>query len=288
MANGIRDAFGLSWRLSAILHRDQKLPPAQTKRQLELLLHSWARERRSGVDDASRRTEANGSMMLSKSGFSAFVLRIANYILNYAPSWRDGMVKSQGSDTLGFAGVEGGFFLDGAKGLGEDEEGASGGGGKLAQVYVKTPSRGPSPVLSDRLFWNDRASLTLLLLREISRQELLELRQMIETLKLPIGLLNEDIVELSEMDTTTSSEIEYAERRTTLIHPSREADLKGPVLLAHYNPDAFRKRFKPGVLCALVRPDFIAFSQAQTPVELRKQLGKAAAALTGTIHMNST
>jgi hypothetical protein len=198
------------------------------------------------------------------------------------------MVKNQGSDAPGFTGVEGGFFLDGTRGLGEDEEGTSGGGGKLAQVYVKTPSSGPSPGLSDKFFWNDRALLTLLLLREVSRQELSELRQIIETLELPTGLLNEDIVELRGMDAKAPSEIESMERGTTLIYPSKDADLNGPALLAHYSPDAFRKRFKPGVLCALVRPDFIVFSQAQTPVQLQKQLAIAAAALTKTIRTRST
>jgi len=287
MASGIRDAFGLSWRLSAILHQSRTLRQQQDRQQQEALLQSWARERRRGVDESSRRTEANGRLMLSKSRFSAFVLWIVNCIFDYAPSWRDSATRKQEKDTRGFAGVNGGFFLDGAKGLGDNEEEATGGGGKLAQVYVKTSSSESSSVLSDRLFWNGRASLTLLLLRRVSSQELSEIREIIEALTLPIGLLDKEIVELCEEHIESSSKADSLGRGTTLIHPSKEPALNGPVLLAHYNPDAFRKRFRPGVLSALIRPDFIIFSQAETQLQLRRQLKMAATALPGNAHLGA-
>jgi hypothetical protein len=287
MASGIRDAFGLSWRLHTLLRRDQTLPADQIKQRQEIMLHSWARERRRGVDDSSRRTEANGSLMLGKSWFTAFALRILNCVLYYSPSRRHWMMRKQEKDSRGFVGVEGGFFLDGVKGRGGDKQGAFGGGGKTAQVYMKTCFRDSPPVLSDQFFWNGRATLTLLLLRQVSSQELLEIQKAIETLKLPAGLLNGNILIMCEEDITLSSKEDSVERTTTLLSPSREGDVNGPKLLPHYDPAAFRKRFHPEALCALVRPDFILFSQAQTQIQLLEQLKMAAKILTGYLHTMS-
>jgi hypothetical protein len=225
--------------------------------------------------------------MLGKSWFTAFALRSLNCVLYYAPSWRDSMMREQEKDSRGFVGVEGGFFLDGVKGLEGDKQGAFGGGGKTAQVYMKTCFRDSPPVLSDQFFWNGRASLTLLLLRQVSSQELSDIQEAIETLKLPDGLLNGNILVLCEEDIALSSKEDSVERTTTLLSPSMERDVKGPNLLRHYDPGAFRKRFHPKALCALVRPDFIVFSQAQTQIQLLEQLRMAAITLTGYMHTMS-
>jgi hypothetical protein len=288
MASGIRDAFGLSWRLHALLRQDQTLSAEQIKQRQETMLHSWARERRRGVDDSSRRTEVNGSLMLGKSWFTAFALRSLNCVLHYAPSWRDSMMREQEKDSRGFVGVKGGFFLDEVKGLEGHKQGAFGGGGKTAQVYMKTCSRDSPPVLSDQFFWNGRASLTLLLLRQVSSQELSEIQEAIETLKLPAGVLDRSILMLCEEDDALSLKEDSAKRTTTLLSPSREGDVNGPNLLPHYDPGAFRKRFHPKALCALVRPDFIVFSQAQIQTELLQQLRLAAKTLTGYMHTMSS
>jgi hypothetical protein len=287
MANGIRDAFGLSWRLNTLLRRDRTLSAEQVKQRQEILLQSWAHERRRGVDDSSRRTEANGSLMLGKDWYTAFALRILNCVLHYAPSWRDQMMRKQEKDSLGFARVKGGFFLADDNGLSGDKEGALGGGGKIAQVYMKTPSRDSSPILSDQFFWNGRATLTLLLLRQVSRQELSDTHKAIKTLKLPAGLLDENILVLCEEDVRISQKEDSMECTTTFISPTREQDVNGPALLPHYDPRAFRKRFQSEALCALVRPDFIIFSQAQTHIQLLEQLSMAAKALDGYVHTMS-
>jgi len=278
MASGIRDAFGLSWRLDVLLRQDFALTQQGKKHRQDYLLNSWARERRRGVDDASRRTEGNGSLLLGKSSLAATAIGIANGVLDWVPFLRDWMIRKQGSDSHGFAGVEEGFFLDGSRGLGGRKSGAAGGGGKTAQIYVRE-GKISSPILSDQLFWRNRCCLTLLLLRQVSHQEMTEIWRAIKAISLPASILAEEILELSGEETEALHGAQPLSGTTTRISTSETADLDGPALLKNYDPCVFQKRFQSGALCALVRPDFIVFSQAHTTAQLHQQLSIAATVL---------
>lgn len=272
MANGIRDAFGLSWRLGFLLRKDQKVSRQQKKRQHEFLLDSWAQERRQGVDDSSLSTQASGKILLGKSRLVAAVLQLGSGVLEYAPSLRNWMIRKQTTDSHGFRGADDGFFLDESKGLGKHRDGATGGGGKTAQVYMKNAVDGSSSILSDRFFWKTRCLLTLLLLRPFIAQEGLEIKHALEIAELPADFLAEEVLLLNEDDVGQSLLKGPLATAITQITPSKTGDCNGPELLPHYDAGSFRRRFQPGALCALVRPDFIVFSQAYTPVQLQKQL----------------
>tara|TARA_R110002003_G_scaffold202_10_gene15735 strand:- start:20886 stop:21767 length:882 start_codon:yes stop_codon:yes gene_type:complete len=288
MASGIRDAFGLSWRISVLLHEVSGLSTQEKSYRHKLLLDSWARERRSGVDNSSRRTEANGSLLLGKSKLAAAAIGIANGVLAWVPSLRERLIQKRESDSQGFGGVEGGFFIDGLAGLGDCDDEAGGGGGKTAQVYVKAAGKESLPMLSDRLFWRTRCSLTVLLLRQTSDHEVSEVRKAIEAADLRAPFLAGEILELVGTEANALTFERPSSSTTLRITPAKAGDPSGPPLLENYDPCVFRKRFQPGALCALVRPDFIIFSQAHTLAQLQQQLSIAAKVLLpGTVDSTS-
>jgi len=273
MATGMRDAFGLSWRLGYLLRKDQASPLQHSKHQWDILLKSWASERRRGADESSRLTEANGSMLLGKSCAIALLLQLGGGILNYAPNLRDWAIQKQLTDGHGFLGAEHGFFLDGSSGLGKNREGSYGGGQKIAQVYMKSSPVDSQLALSDQFFWRKRNPLTLLLLRHVSEQESYEIKLTLNTANLPVGFLATEILVLNdnqqEFDDSGSSKL--LDESYKMITPSEVGDPNGPKLRRHYNASSFRRRFQPGALCALVRPDWIIFSQAYSAAQLQTQ-----------------
>lgn len=224
------------------------------------MLGAWSKERRKGVDDSSALTAANGNFLLGKSSLFVFVVRLVSDLLDWTPSVRDRILRWQMSDSHGYSGVNDGFFLPGS----------DGGGAKSAQVYMKT-GKGDLK-LSDRFFWETRASLTLLLLRRPTYEEALSIQQALDDASLAPSLLAEDIFEYS--DTAESSSTIKSVLPTRKIFPVTAADATKAGVSPHrqYDSAAFRKRFNKSTLCALLRPDFVIFSQAQSPSQLARQL----------------
>ena len=109
IANGIRDAFALSWRLGLLCRQ------SFSSAQADGLLSAWSRERRKGVTDASVVTAASGNLFIGRSFLFTISMRVLSDFLNLVPSWRDWIIRKQMSDAQGYSGVDKGFFLGGSE-----------------------------------------------------------------------------------------------------------------------------------------------------------------------------
>ncbi|KAH7160516.1 hypothetical protein B0J13DRAFT_433063, partial [Dactylonectria estremocensis] len=261
IASGLRDALGLSWRLAILCNPQLR---AHVPASRDALLHGWSRERRKGVDDASILTASNGNILLSKSYLLTSILSITSGALEYLPRFRDWLVNRQVDDKDGYRGVEDGFFLE-----------KQGGGIKTAQVCVKTVDGFAQ--LSDEVFKGHGGFLTLLLLGQPNDREVSALEEALADAKLPRYLLSDDVVELCD-GASSSSSTAPATSKTKKLYlgtPEDTVRLTGETLVPLYNPAPFRGRFQPLTRFALIRPDLIVFSQAQGLEQLMLQLRTA-------------
>lgn len=110
IANGIRDALSLSWRLSLMLNFDSYNPD---------LLNQWSRERRYGVDESSRITMVNGDLLRNKSFARVQMINMVSGFLEHVPSVRNYLLRSIFADNGGFKPVKDGFFLPRSSGGGK-------------------------------------------------------------------------------------------------------------------------------------------------------------------------
>ncbi|KAF5589472.1 FAD NAD(P)-binding domain-containing protein [Fusarium pseudocircinatum] len=230
----------------------------------DYLLEGWSRERRRGVDDSSMLTARTGNILLSKSRFLVQLLRIASGGLDLVPAFRDRLLTSVFDDRDGYRGVDGGFFLE-----------RRGGGLKTAQVGVRATDR--LSQLSDEVFWGQGGLLTLLLLCKPSGEEASVLESALKEANLPPWLLSEHILEFCADEELGNMKSTWGFRTKKLCHGTAEDMVRtmGQPLLPHYNPASFRARFGATTRYALIRPDLITFSQAESPEQLRSQLRSA-------------
>ncbi|KPM41742.1 hypothetical protein AK830_g4857 [Neonectria ditissima] len=261
IASGLRDALGLSWRLSLLCNPRLR---ANFPASRDALLHGWSRERRKGVDDSSILTAGNGSLLLSKSKLLVSVLNIASGALEYLPRFRDWLVNRYVDDRDGYRGVQEGFFLE-----------RQGGGIKTAQVCVKTNNGFVQ--LSDDVFNGHGGFLTLLLLGQSSDKEVLALEEALADAKLPPYLLSDDVVELCDgvPSSKSTSPATSKIKKLYLGTPEDTVRLVGDTLVPLYTPAPFRGRFQPSTRFALIRPDLVVFSQAEGLDQLMSQLDTA-------------
>ncbi|KAI8711251.1 3-(3-hydroxy-phenyl)propionate/3-hydroxycinnamic acid hydroxylase [Fusarium sp. LHS14.1] len=261
IASGIRDALGLSWRLALLCDPHSCF---STPEHRDILLEGWSRERRKGVDISSIQTARSGNILLSKSGCLVGFLKIFCGVLDLLPSVRDRMLRLNFDESDGHRGVDGGFFLE-----------KEGGGFKTAQVCLKTTSG--LTQLSDEVFWGRSGVLTLLLLRHPDEEEAVGIKEALDEASLPPYFLSKEVLELC--DGTPSDGIEFPSYlKANRFFLGTEEDAVRTMaqrLMPHYNPSAFRDRFQTATRYALIRPDFIVFSQARSPKELGLQLHAA-------------
>ncbi|KAF5555120.1 FAD NAD(P)-binding domain-containing protein [Fusarium mexicanum] len=234
----------------------------------DYLLEGWSRERRKGVDDSSILTARTGNVLMSKSRFLVQLLRITSGGLDLLPSFRDKLLSSVFDDRVGYRGVDGGFFLE-----------SQGGGMKTAQVCVRTTDK--LAQLSDEIFWAQGGLLTLLLLCHPSGEEASALESALEEAKLPPWLLSEHILEFcaDEKLGNMKSTLGFKTKKLCLGTTEDTVRTMGQPLLPHYNPASFRARFGATTRYALIRPDLIIFSRAESAEQLGSQLHSAFAML---------
>ncbi|OHF00199.1 hypothetical protein CORC01_04607 [Colletotrichum orchidophilum] len=261
VANGLRDALALSWRLALLCHCKD---PSLMQRQSDDLLNAWTRERRRGVDDGARLTAANKSFLRNKSRVVSAAVQFASRVLGYVPYVQQNLLQNHFSDASGFIGVDNGFFLE-----------AEGGGGKAAQVFVKATEGHIK--LSDSFFWTG-TTLTLLLLGQPARDELTNIRRAVDGVKLPAGFLADRIVFLTQKDSPNIGSPDWQpESKLEELEPATLDDLReaGIVPRPLYDPVTLRSRFREQTKYVLMRSDFIVFSQAASLKDLETQLKRA-------------
>ncbi|CAH0027255.1 unnamed protein product [Clonostachys rhizophaga] len=269
IASGIRDALGLSWRLSLLVGETETFRDKEgASFDRDSLLLTWSRERRQGVDDAAKLTAANGALLQTKSQLLRWAAWCADTVMSWMPRLQLALLRNHFSDRDGVHGVKDGFFLE-----------HQGGGTKTAQIFIQRADAG-SVGLSDHMFRNSNAVLTLLILNHPeSEQEWTAVQQVSNRLDLPAKFLAEKAIFLND---TTPASLKQQPNSTKiqssqLLTPAKEGAISGaghkPLPL--YDPCAFRKRFQSSAKYVLVRPDFIIFSQAQTLEQLEDQIGRA-------------
>ncbi|KAL2678345.1 hypothetical protein Neosp_009091 [[Neocosmospora] mangrovei] len=228
------------------------------------LLEGWSRERRKGVDISSIQTARSGNILLSKSACLVGFLKIFSGVLDLLPSVRDGMLRLNFDESDGHRGVDGGFFLE-----------KEGGGFKMAQVCLKTTSG--LTQLSDEVFWGRSGVLTLLLLRHPDEEEAVGIKEALDEASLPPYFLSKEVLELCDGSPSDGIELpSYLKANRFFLGTEEDAvRTMAQPLMPHYNPSSFRERFQTATRYALIRPDFIIFSQARSPKELGLQLHAA-------------
>ncbi|GKT70700.1 hypothetical protein ColTof4_03123 [Colletotrichum tofieldiae] len=252
--------MALSWRLALLCRPDST---RTTQPQSDALLNAWARERCQGVDKATRLTAANGFFLQNKSKTLTTAVWFVSGILDYLPRVRSTILQNHFSDAAGFIGVDNGFFL-----------GAQGGGGKAAQVFAKGANR--SIQLSDGFFWTG-AALTLLLLHQPSLDEYSDIVRVIKRAKLSFCLLADRVIILGRDSSSVDFPGDTPGLDWAVLTPATAEELgaAGVETRPLYDPGAFRKRFHAQTKYALMRSDFIIFSQAQTLEAVEAQLAWA-------------
>ncbi|KAF2804537.1 FAD/NAD(P)-binding domain-containing protein [Mytilinidion resinicola] len=234
IANGVRDAIALSWRIALMIRLKSG---AEIPTRSNRLLYVWSQERRKGVNDSSVETMRNGALMRNKSWIVATVLGILN----------------------GYVGVPDGFFQANAHG-----------GSKTAQIWVKATSG--SILLTDELFWKPKSIFTLLIVSPIKQNEAEELELMLEAADLPPNILAHEIPEIrfkgsSSSDYPTSKRIlQYTVCELSDLEEERIHVFPG------YDHTSFRNRLRTEARYVLIRPDFVIYSQASTLKQLVGQL----------------
>lgn len=229
---------------------------------------AWSRERRQGVDEAAEMTAANGTFLQTKSNVLRWAVWCANAVLSWIPRLRLSLLRGHFSDRDGVRGVEDGFFLDG-----------QGGGTRTAQIFVQGADDG-SVELSDQVFRNSKAALTLLILHHPgTEQEWTAIQQASKRLDLPTIFLAEKAICLND-NTPVPLQLQPESRKIQSLHMLTPATAgvvsrAGHKPLPLYDPCAFRKRFQSSAKYALIRSDFIIFSQAKTLEQLEDQISRA-------------
>ncbi|CAG9990781.1 unnamed protein product [Clonostachys byssicola] len=269
IVSGIRDALGLSWRLSLLVSGNRKIPHKESSSfNKDSLLLTWSRERRQGVDEAARMTAANGTFLQTKSQVLRWAVWCADTVISWIPRLRLSLLRGHFSDRDGVRGVKDGFFL-------EDQ----GGGTRTAQIFIQGACD-RSVHLSDHVFRNSNAALTLLILHHPeTEQEWTAIQQASKRLDLPSNFLAEKAICLSDK-TSVSLQLQPESKKiqsSQMLTPATavEASRAGHKPLPLYDPSTFRKRFQSSAKYALIRSDFIIFSQAKTLEQLEDQISRA-------------
>jgi hypothetical protein len=272
IANGIRDAFALSWRLNLLLGSEKSSKPFANR---DSLLHVWSQERIRGVDQASEATMRNGDLMRNKSWMVATMLRFSRTFFSYFPLVETTVLRWILSDAEGFTRAKQGFFLPEFQG-----------GGKMAQIWVQDEKGTFS--LSDKLFYRHDSVITLLVVGQLpALTECHNLTEMLESTS-AARIISQDIIAITTNDASSLStdpappENVHQYFTCTLSRINAAAVDVPP----GYEPSALQARLKAGTRYVLVRSDFIIYSQASTLKQLATQL-ECAGRLIGNLSIGS-
>ncbi|KIX01168.1 uncharacterized protein Z518_08893 [Rhinocladiella mackenziei CBS 650.93] len=260
IANGVRDAFALSWRMGLLLQPGR----FQNGDQVKELLNVWSQERRRGVDQASQMTMQNGRLLRNKSWVMAELTRIGNKLLKYSVI-RDPFLRWLLDDSEGLRYAKRGNFLLDFQG-----------GGKIAQIWVQQegPTNATPKMLSDELFWNHGFALALLFVgNQLEELEFSKWQTILQSLDSPM-LIYPEIMAIS-FNRVPSSTVSHPGLKQYYACIDSDVRVDGMNLIPGYDPTAFLKRFGPRTRYVLVRPDFIIFSQASSLDQVDFQVRKA-------------
>ncbi|ETS84377.1 hypothetical protein PFICI_02402 [Pestalotiopsis fici W106-1] len=270
--NGVRDALGLCWRLELLIKGPKKTASNMETSSFdsELLLSTWSNERRHGVDESANQTAENEYALQIKSNALRWAIWCADTAMSWAMPFRQTLIRSHFCDRAGFRGAKGGFFLE-----------SEGGGVKTAQIFVQGIKGNESVELSDKLLRHHKAALTILVLHDpTSEEELARVHEVLKRLNIPTNFLAENVIILN--DRISEQQLPRRLQGPLFLTPARTAMISraGYQQLPLYDPGSFRMRFQANAKYALVRPDFIIFSQAQTLEQLESQICQACSMVT--------
>jgi hypothetical protein len=256
IANGIRDALSLSWRIGHLLNTSTLPTDAVWTKTLNL----WSTERRLGVNQASVITMNNGNLMRNKSWALATVTSYINSVLKY-PFIRNNFFPWALSDAQGYQKSSMGFFLADCRG-----------GGKMAQVWVHDSG---DLVLSDKLFWSPQSALTLLIVnQDLDARELNELNGKLKRFT-EVMVVSPTIVAVTTAPSKLAPADNVTHVRQTSVATVMDLKQKGIQPIENYDPSGLFKRFSARCRYALVRSDLIIYSEASTAAEVENQLQAA-------------
>jgi hypothetical protein len=225
-------------------------------------LDEWSRERRDGVDKASKVTMDNGNLLNNKSWLVSQLYYWGSTILDYIPGLKTYLLGAMMSDAEGYTNVKDGFFLA-----------SHGGGGKMAQIWLRAQEG--SLIQSDKLFWHPDAFVTLLVVGgALTSSEYDDLQQTTAHAELPQHVLASEIVSIIFAQPPQGLTTNDKTPGCSTFTPCNNSDVKaaGIAVPSGYDGKAMQTRFKANTRFVLVRPDFIIFSQASSLEGLRTQL----------------
>lgn len=260
IASGLRDAHQLAWRLSLLIQNNASekldLPSA------DVLLGSWARERRYSVDDAAL--------------FSRLVGQLCN---NQAPAWLKLCLKakalldnsawlSQMLDPMvqkyrkGFAEVPNGFFAMEHRG-----------GTRLPQIFLQSSATNEI-LLSDRILGSSSSAFTLLGI--VSKGDDIhvryrEIRKAINEAMLPNSVLTEKSIIMYRPANMALDNLDSESIRPSIdLYTPHILDRLSPeyVRCGGYNADAYTTRLGRSTKFAIIRADAFVFACADSYAEL--------------------
>ena len=246
IASGIRDAVALSWRL-ALLRRQKAASPFNA----ENVLSAWNRERREGLDHATRVTMTNGRLT-NQRGFLAYAqIVIGKLIMSFPPLVRY-ITSLLFRDDLGYRGIRDGFFL-------HDQ----GGGGKISQVYLRKAGGVGEPFLSDKVLTRARPLFTCFAI-DASPQEVVDLASVLDHCDVdPQIISSQSIVVLHRAQPGEASK-SAEELQPYHLCSEKELASEGIVPFPGYDERSFMRRLGSSTRYAIVRPDCIIFSASAT------------------------
>ena len=245
IACGIRDAHALAWRL-AVLQSATSI----SNEMREKFLGAWSLERRQGVDDSAWMTKMNGDLTNEVETWTSFLFRNA---IMFASNFGLFNLSQKITDRerAGYRRAKDGFFL-----------GQFGGGGKLAQIYIRYRSQ--NPLLSDEILRHNGSVMTLLIIGEDNgRNEDVDIRALLKECKVPATILSPNSIVSIALGNSISS---------TGYTCCSQADLVGKKLRPGYNVKSYVESLPPRTRYAIIRPDFIIFAAATSLEELRQCL----------------
>jgi 2-polyprenyl-6-methoxyphenol hydroxylase-like FAD-dependent oxidoreductase len=255
IACGIRDAHALAWRLALLLRT-----PNVNQSVSDKVLTAWALERRQGVDDSTRLTMENGKLTNEALTLGvSLALRLMSG-LSRIPFLRDTTSRSQSIEQAGYKLTKGGFFLS-----------EYGGGGKLAQIYVRSPTQ--QPFLSDELLKRSQTAMTLLIVgTDDPEQEAAKIKPILRAVDAHPSIISETSFLFLSADQKKPRKSNGAGSQSLEVFypaPEKEIDKK---VRPGYDVGSYIRRIGSASKYAIIRPDYIIFAVAKSTSELEQCL----------------
>ncbi|KAI1471119.1 uncharacterized protein F4812DRAFT_467328 [Daldinia caldariorum] len=251
IACGFRDAHQLAWRIALL----QRLPNSNGS-LCGRLLDGWVRERRYGVDDATKITRMNGRLCNKGDDIYFRLIRTAVWLLRSISTIFSLPDPLAASETQGYQPVDGGFLLKKFHG-----------GNRMAQIYVES-SHG-SPILSDELIRDTKTVMTLLIItRGQYRAAVEEVQEVLRAVDINPSVLSEDSLRVFSPDTPSETDgMEVYFPAST----SRLAELSISIKPG-YSQSNYLRRLGHDVKFVIIRPDLYTFALTKNTEELTDTL----------------